>query len=72
MDYTDDPRYQCLVIDPEQADSSAIDLDRIAEEIIPNLDDMDIQPIQTKNLLEGIIQLLILKTISEKLKGDTP
>ena len=69
-DYSEDLRKQTIIFDGENLKNKNIDFDKIASEIIPQLDEITAQSLACNDNLHGIVELMILVLISNKMQGD--
>lgn len=69
-DYSEDLRKQTIIFDGENLKNKNIDFDKIASEIIPQLDEITAQSLACNDNLQGIVELMILVLISNKMQGD--
>ncbi|MCY9555649.1 hypothetical protein M5W98_28990, partial [Paenibacillus apiarius] len=69
-DYNDDLTKQMVIIDGEGLNDIEIDFNSIANEIIPQIDEITSETLKCDNNLNGIIELVVLVLISHKMQGD--
>lgn len=69
-DYSEDLRKQTIIFDGENLKNRNIDFDKIANDIIPQLDEITGQSLECDDNLHGIIELMVLVLISNKMQGD--
>ncbi|WP_394884852.1 uridine kinase [Clostridium butyricum] len=69
-DYSEDLKKQTIIFDGENLDNKNIDFNRIANDIIPQLDEITRETLKYENNITGIIELMVLVLISNKMQGD--
>ena len=69
-DYSEDLNKQTILFEGESLKNKKIDFNRIALNIIPQLDEITNQELEYDDNLHGIIEILLLILISTKMQGD--
>ena len=69
-DYSDDLSSQTVGIDAGDLSGQVISAEKIAEKMIPQLEEITRENLDTKNNLDTIIELFVLMCISSKMRGE--
>lgn len=69
-DYSEDLKKQTIVFDGDSLNGKIIEFDEIANRIITQIDEITTQNLNCENNISGIIQLVMLVIISNKMQGD--
>ena len=69
-DYSDDLSSQTVDIDAGDLSGQVISAEKIAEKMIPQLEEITRENLDTKNNLDTIIELFVLMCISSKMRGE--
>ena len=71
LEYSEDITKQILTIDIRECAIKNEDLARIAYEVVSNYDELFETNIKWRNGMDGILQLILIKMISETMKGTS-
>ena len=71
LEYSEDITKQILTIDIRECEIKDEDLARIAYEVVSNYDELFETNIKWRNGMDGILQLILIKIISETMKGTS-
>lgn len=69
-DYSEDLKSQTIEIDAEELDRHILSTELIAEKIIPQMEEITRERLETNNDTEAVIELLLLMCISSKMRGE--
>lgn len=69
-DFSPDLQKQIIIIDGDSMIKHEINFQKIAEKLIPHIDELTTESLATKNTLNGIIQTVLLLVLSQKMKFD--
>lgn len=71
LEYSEDITKQILTIDIRECAIKIEDLARVAHEVVSNYDELFETNIKWRNGMDGILQLILIKMISETMKGTS-
>lgn len=70
-DYSEDLQTQKIDLDADELEYVNIPVEKVAEQIIPQLEEITRESFDEQNGLDGILKLFMLLLISSKMKGET-
>lgn len=69
-DYSEDLQTQKIDLDADELENVNIPVEKVAERIIPQLEEITRESFDEQNGLDGILKLFMLLLISNKMKGE--